>query len=272
MKSTHLFLKKLKTLVLEKESTTIVFFKKNKITCVSVFAAFLFVYLLLPRAMYQGGNIFFGGSTSLYNVNLAQYFFIYSAHPLFGRGAPYAHYQLSRTYFITGDLDNALTEAYLELEEYPDHAHTYYILGLTLGYMGREQEAIDAFTKFIEYDPYTWAGRNDKAWLQFRVGDIEGALETIKPVSGMFQNAWIQNTYGTILLNMERYDEAEQAFEHAAKVVSGMDETRWGGAYPGNDPRIYNVGLSAMKHSIESNLTLIKEKKERELLNSIHNP
>ncbi len=259
-----LFLKKIQTLMLNKDNRLQEFFRKNKITCIGIVVAFLFVYFLLPRAMYQTGNIFFGGSAPLYNVNLAQYFFIYSAHPLLGRPAPYAHYQLSRTYFITGDLERALTEAHLELDEYPEHAHTYYILGLTLGYMGREVEAINAFSAFIEYDPYTWAGRNDKAWLQFRIGDIDGALETIKPVSGMFQNAWIQNTYGTILLNMERYDEAEQAFEYAAKVVSGMDETKWGSAYPGNNPQIYSVGLSAMKHSIESNLKIIKEKKIQE--------
>lgn len=215
--------------------------------------------LLSPSINYKIGNIFFGKIPKLYNLTLANFFFVESAYPIFGNAYPYAHYQLSRTYFIKGRLDTALSEAEKELKLYPENTRTYYILGLTYGYMNREKEAIEAFSKFIELYPDTWAGRNDKAWLQFRIGDIDGALETIKPMANL-ENPWIQNTYGTILMNKKRYKEARTAFNLAKKLADNMTESSWGYAYPGNDPRIYWTGLMAMKNSIENNLKLLEGK------------
>ncbi len=209
----------------------------------------------------QTGNLFFGKVSTLYNVNLAQFFFTQSSYPLFGKPAEYAHYQLSRTYFIKGNLDIALSEVQKEIELYPDHTRAYYILGLTYGYMNQEEKAIDAFSTFIENNPTSWAALNDKAWLQFRIGDINGALETIKPVARAETSPWIQNTYGTLLMNKKRYSEARTAFLNAKKAVDAMDEETWGKAYPGNDPRIYATGLRAMKLSIESNLKLLEKVK-----------
>ncbi|OGN16420.1 MAG: hypothetical protein A3B99_02840 [Candidatus Yanofskybacteria bacterium RIFCSPHIGHO2_02_FULL_44_12b] len=123
--------------------------------------------------------------------------------------------------------------------------------------MNREREAIDAFAMFIEYKPESWAARNDRAWLQFRIGDIDGALETIEPVVTITNNPWVQNTYGTLLMNKERYKEARTAFENAKLAVDWMTEASWGRAYPGNDPRIYATGLQAMKTSIANNLKLV---------------
>ena len=176
---------------------------------------------------------------------------------IIGKVPEYAFHQLSRTHFIQGELDTALALAYKEIELYPEHLHTYYIIGLTLGYMNREREAIDAFAMFIEYKPESWAARNDRAWLQFRIGDIDGALETIEPVVTITNNPWVQNTYGTLLMNKERYKEARTAFENAKLAVDWMTEASWGRAYPGNDPRIYATGLQAMKTSIANNLKLV---------------
>lgn len=219
----------------------------------------LYIFLF-PGLYYRLGNIFFGEVPSLYNVNLAQYLFTYAAYPIVGDSAEFAHYQLSRTYFVKGELEFALNEAQIELEKYPTHTRTYYILGITQGYLNNEEQAIEAFTKFIDAYPATWAGRNDKAWIQFRIGDLQGALETIEPVAGNIDNPWVQNTYGTILLNLGRYNEAKKAFLHAQEALFAMSEEEWGGSYPGNDPRIYGTGLRAMEKSIESNIKLINGK------------
>jgi tetratricopeptide (TPR) repeat protein len=211
--------------------------------------------------LYQSlGNIFFGRIEALYNIKLAKVFFNLSAYPPVGKPAPYAHYQLSRTYFLEGKLQEAVSEAEKELSLYPDHVRTYYILGLTYGYKNDEKKAIDMFSKFIESNPTSWAARNDKAWLQFRTGDIDGALETIGPVTYAIDNPWIQNTYGTLLMNKKRCDEARAAFSYAKRYADKLTENSWGKAYPGNDPRIYGTGLSAMKLSIESNLKLLENK------------
>lgn len=209
-----------------------------------------------PRLNYTLGNIFFGQMPELYNINLAQFFFKQAAYPRLGQAPEFAHYQLSRTYFIEGFFRLAVTEAENEIKLYPENARTYYILGLTYGYMNKEEEAIVAFSKFIEAYPDSWAARNDMAWLQFRIGDIEGALATIEPVSGNV-NPWVQNTYGTILLNLGRTAEAEAAFFNAKQNANLISGEYWGAAYPGNDPRIYDEGLNSMKESIDSNLELV---------------
>lgn len=221
------------------------------------FSAFI---VLSPWAHQGFGNLFFGKVPALYNVTLARFFFERSAYPFFGDPAPYAHYQLSRTYFIQGSLGSAVEEAEKELEAYPDNKRAYYILGLTYGYLNQEKKAIEAFGKFIEWQPDSWAARNDKAWLEFRIGDIDAALATIEPVSDKKYNPWVQNTYGTVLLNKKRYKEAKEAFLNAKKSTDTMTAEAWGGAYPGNDPRIYGTGLNAMKKSIEGNFKLAEEK------------
>lgn len=232
--------------------------KKLLLVSLSIFVA-LAIISFLPSTHLKLGNLFFGGNPSLYNLQLAQYFFTYSSYPLLGQAPEFSHYQLSRTNFIQGRFETAIAEALVELELYPHNTRTYYILGLTYGYTNRELDAIEAFSNFIEHNPDSWAARNDKAWLQFRIGDVDGALETMEPVAN-FQNPWVQNTRGTLLLNMGKVTEAKQAFIEAQEIVSAMSEEDWGRAYPGNDPRIYAVGLSAMRTSIANNLTLVEKK------------
>ena len=131
--------------------------------------------------------------------------------------------------------------------------------------MNREIEAIDAFTKYIEYNPSSWAARNDKAWLQFRIGDIDGALATIEPVTKSFKyTPWVQNTYCALLIAKKRYEEALEPCTNAKEAVNKMSESDWGHAYPGNDPRIYSSGLKAMGTSINQNLELINENLKEE--------
>lgn len=214
-------------------------------------------FILSPTVHFKIGNVFFGKVPTLYNVKLAEFFFTYATHPLIGKVPPFAYHQLSRTHFIQGNLQASLEEAYKEIELYPEHDRTYYIIGLTLGYMNREHEAIEAFGKFIEYMPESWAARNDRAWLQFRIGDIEGALETIKPATHLMENPWVQNTYGTLLMNKGSNKEAMEAFLQAKYIADLMTEESWGIAYPGNDPRIYHLGLEAMQTSINNNLDLL---------------
>lgn len=238
------------------------FFNKkipSVIICFLITLLFLGV-LLSSSTQLQLGNVFFGKVPKLYNITLAHFFFRHASYPLFGKAVPYAHYQLSRTNFIQGKLNTAINEAQKELEFYPENKRTYYILGLTYGYMNQEVLAIENFEKFIEWKPESWAARNDKAWLQFRIGDIDGALSTVEPVVHDINNPWIQNTYGTLLMNKKEYVMAKTAYLHAQRVTDTMTLDSWGAAYPGNDPKIYSVGLSAMKQSIKSNLELLAGK------------
>jgi len=224
-----------------------------------VLCVFSIYILVLPNIHMKLGSTFFGGNPSLYNIDFAQLFFKFAAYSPVTKPPEFAHYQLSRTFFIQGQLDRALYEAYEELRFYPDNVRTYYILGLTYGYLNQEREAILAFSEFIKKHPSSWAARNDMAWLQFRIGDVEGAYITIKPVVWI-DNPWVQNTYGTIMMNLGDYEAAEEAFLKAQQVASRMTEQEWGRAYPGNDPRIHAVGLQAMLKSISTNLMIIADK------------
>ncbi len=233
-------------------------FKLKSIVAIFLIVLFLYVQSPLSQAL---GNTFFGTYSTLYNITFAQFFFVNAAYPVFGTPVAFAHYQLSRTYFIQGKLEQSLEEAKKELALYPDNVRTYYILGLTYGYLNREPEAIEAFSKFIDAAPMSWAARNDKAWLQFRIGDIDGALATIQPILDHSQdNPWIQNMYGTLLMNKEKYRQAKTAFENAKRITDAYTPELWAQSYPGNDPRIYAQGLDGFKSSIASNLQLIQQK------------
>ncbi|MBP9782758.1 MAG: tetratricopeptide repeat protein [Candidatus Pacebacteria bacterium] len=221
------------------------------------FVSFIIFYSFLNLLT---GNLFFGKIPYLYNLNLANFFFIQASYPPTGKALKFAHYQLGRTYFIKGQLQGAIEEINKEVALYPENIRAQYMLGLTYGYMNKEEKAIEAFAKFIEWKPESWAARNDKAWLEFRIGDIDAALETITPVTHLTDNAWVQNTYGVMLMNKKKYKEAKVAFDYAKVAADKLTEKEWGKVYPGNDPRVYGQGLRAAKKSIESNLRLVEEK------------
>jgi tetratricopeptide (TPR) repeat protein len=237
-------------------------YKKKAIKVLTGSIIVLVFLYILPSVAFQVGNLFFGKVKPLYNVRLAHYAFQIATHPILQKLPPrYAHYQLSRTYFIRGENMEALDEVKRELEIYPDDTNAYYVLGLVYGFMGRSHEGIDAFSQYIETHPRTWAGRNDKAWLQFRIGDIDGALATIEPVVKQFPyTPWVQNTYCSLLINTSRYAEAKKVCNHAKTLIDKMTEKDWGHAYPGNDPRIYGEGLEAMKGSINENLKILEKR------------
>ena len=243
------------------------FLFKNIWQLLFIFILFFFLMIFLsPSLSFALGNIFFGNIKPLYNIRLAQLLYIQSTHPLFPVLPPRAaHYQLSRTYFIQGKLSDALNEAKIELEKYPDNTKAYYIIGLTYGYMNRNYDAIDAFSHYIETNPDTWAGRNDKAWIQFRIGDIDGAFETMQPVVNKFKSTpWVQNTYCVLLINKEQFDEAKKVCSSAREMIDKMNKQDWGHAYPGNDPEVYSIGLEAMKSSIRNNEALAEEKSQKD--------
>lgn len=236
--------------------------KKNisTVTLGILLIAGLLTYTVSPFS-YTVGNLFFGSVPQLYNVTFAQFFFQRATHPLVGTPCPFAFHQLSRTHFIQGNLEKSLTYAKQELTLYPEHKATYYVMGLTYGYLNQEADAINTFREYLEYKPTSWAGRNDMAWLQFRTGDIVGALDTINPAYDMYpNNPWVLNTYGVILMNLGVYDEAKRVLELGSTISMNMTEDEWGRAYPGNNPAVYKSGLSAMRESFKDNLTLLAEK------------
>lgn len=220
------------------------------------------VYIFFVPKMLIG-EFFFGGYAPAYNIQIAKFFFSEALRwdGKEGMPPPYAYHQISRTAFIEGNLNESLRLLEEELRYYPEHYHTYYIKGLTLGYMGRERDAIVAFEEFIKREPDSWAARNDAAWLYFRIGEIEKGLALIAPAAKTHpENPWVLNTYGVLLMNLGRDQEALVAFRHALNVANAMTPDDWGRAYPGNSHAIYSAGLERMRASINENILLLQHK------------
>ncbi len=169
----------------------------------------------------------------------------------------WANHQLARIYFVQGDYNTALLYIDREIELYPDNLNAYYIKGLIYGFMNNNHEAIEVF-KYYTSKTNTWAGHNDLAWLQFKIGDYNAALATIDKVKDIYvDNVWILNSRAIILYNLHRIEEAKKAINKAKIEVGKMTPERWGASYPGNDPAIYGEGLEKMKQSVEDNYKLI---------------
>ncbi len=199
-------------------------------------------------------------SHTFYNLDLAEYFFTKANENK--NPKQWVNYQLSRISFIRGDLDTALHFADRELVLYPDNCRTHYIRGLTYGYIDTVQSldnAISDFEKFNVCFPNTWAGHNDLAWFWFRKGNMKKVIEVVEVViEKNKKNPWLENTYGTALMNVGEYKKAREAFEAAKKSADLMTKESWGVAYPGNNPKVYGKGLSAMRESIEKNLKALE--------------
>ncbi len=219
------------------------------------------ILIVSPRAQMFTGSLFFGRIPALYHLPLAQMWYTMAAHPYFGQEVPpYAFHHLSRTYFIQGDFAQALRYGYQELSLYPNHFTSHYIIGLTYGYMDMPQHAIYAFGQYLVWHPDSWAARNDRAWIQFQIGDIAGAIDTMMPAVTLYpDNPWVANTFCVLLLNQKEYASARASCERAKASARAYTSDTWGEAYPGNDPRLYEEGLARMRGSIESNLALLRE-------------
>ena len=208
-----------------------------------------------PALQFTIGNYYFGQGA--YDVTRAKRYF--QATITLDERYPLAHYQLSRIYFIQGNLNRALKEIDRELELYPDFKRSYYIRGLTYGYRKELAKAASDFEEFLKWKPESWAGHNDLAWIYFQMGEYEKVLQTVEEgLQYSPANVWLLNSQGVALLNLGRKDEARLAFEQALPIAMGMTATDWGRAYPGNNPGIYPKGLTSMQESIKKNLELLE--------------
>lgn len=241
---------------------------KRILLFVSLLVIILFVSSVLlhkQQFYFTIGNTLFGGKIgflTIYRPTEAEYFFIKSMESG-QRPLMWTNYQLSRLSFIRGELSRAILYANKELELYPSNCRTYYVRGLVYGYLEKLDQAISDFETFNTSCVLdSWAGHNDLAWFYFRKGDLLKALSAVESVIYRDTNSlnpWLQNTYGTILLNLGREDEARDALLKALYLAENLSEEDWGRAYPGNDPRIYKEGLDSMKTIIRKNISLLSE-------------
>lgn len=212
-----------------------------------------------PDLLYLLGNRHFGGNGK-YDIHASQTYFLKAIklRPDF----PEARYQLGRVYFIQGKFSLALHNIREVIRLKPDFEKSYYMYGLINGYSGNYDQAVWGFTKFIQHDDFNWAGYNDLAWIYFKKGDFEKTREIAHQGLRRAQNnAWLHNIHGLALMNLGLTDEAKNEFQLALEGTDIMTPNSWGGAYPGNDPAVYEKGLEEMRSAIRKNLELATNKR-----------
>lgn len=211
-------------------------------------------------AMKMGDYYFNGGA---YNLDFAEraYKNALAADSEF----PFGHYQLARVAFIKGNFTAAIDEIEKELRRYPDHPNAYYVRGLINGYEGRYLAAANDFSRFIEKVPSQWAGYNDLAWIQTKLGDFKGVKKTISlsferlPYEKS-RNPWLWISLGVAYLNTGEYNKSEKALIVAEKIVEKMDKKYFWSAYPGNDPREAENAFRQFRSVLHLNLGIVSEK------------
>jgi tetratricopeptide (TPR) repeat protein len=215
--------------------------------------------LSISTLLFERGNYYFGGKAydldaALWSFEKALVFENSDKNPIY--------YQVGRIAFIKGDLDKAILYFNTQLEEDPTFMQAYYMRGLTYGYLGQFSAAVRDFERFLEERPTSWAGHNDIAWVFFRQADFINAEKYARQGLGYSpDNPWLANALGVALLNRGEYEEAEKFLQKSQDGFLSMNPERWGGAYPGNDPRVYEEGYRATLASVEANLLLVRTKR-----------
>ena len=212
----------------------------------------------LATFFFERGNYFFEGDssydpvTALANYKRALAFENSDQKPI--------HYQIGRIYFIKGELMRAVFAFNLQLEADPTFMRSYYMRGLTYGYLGEYTKAQDDFKKFLEWRPDSWAAHNDLVWVYFLAGDYDNAEQYARQgLRHTPANGWLANALGAILINQGKPEEARPYLVLAEEAFATMSPEQWGTAYPGNDPRVYEEGLAASRQSVAENLQLLHD-------------
>jgi tetratricopeptide (TPR) repeat protein len=177
----------------------------------------------------------------------------------------FVHYQLGRLYFIEGDFGRALKELDTQYEKYGNELpNVHYMLGLTYGYKARMygdkedwHKAEQSFQEFIRLMPTAPWSRVDLAWVYFS----QGKFVEITPLvtEGLVyapSNPWLHNMYGLALLNTGEKELAHEHFLKAQEFAKPLTTEDWGRSYPGNDPRLWEMGLKEFRTLIDTNVAL----------------
>src|SRR3989344_7320430 len=169
-------------------------------------------------------------------------------------------YQLARIDFLRGDFAYALEKADHIAADYPDFKRLHYLRGLIHGYAGNLEKAEADFLAFLEWDPQSWAGHNDLAWVYFKKGDFANVERAAHVgLKSDPNNPWLLTSLGVALLNQGRKTEARAVLSEAENAAEKLTEADWHRSYPGNDPRWANRGIAEMREAIRSNLGLAEE-------------
>ncbi len=173
--------------------------------------------------------------------------------------ALYAWHQLARIDFLGGNFDAALIKINRQIDLHSDAIPgSYYVRGLIKGFDGDLSGAQIDFVKYLTLEPQSWGGHNDLAWIYFQKGEYEKAASQARTgLTFAPQNPWLLTSLGASLMNLGDKQGAKDALLRALAEANKLLPADWSRSNPGNDPRIGEAGLVAMRETIARNLALV---------------
>ncbi len=217
-------------------------------------------YSLSPtaaRAYAYGVAHFDAANSSQYDINRASYFFnlALAKDPTL----PYIYHELARIAFLRGNFNQAMADINQQIANQGDKTpNSYYVRGLIEGYMGDYAASVKDYEYFLRFDPHDWAAMNDEAWVLLKAKRYKEALAiTGRGIAEAPSNPWLLNSNATALYELGHYKDALAIAKRASVAVANLTDAQWSHAYPGNDPRIANEGVTSFKSAIEENIHTI---------------
>lgn len=210
----------------------------------------------LALTYVERGNEYFGSGPT-YDLRKAERLYerALKADPL----VPDAWHQLARIEFLRGNFDTALRKINIQLEVHGDELMaSYYIRGLIYGYKNDFANAEQDFKAFLEWDPENWAALNDLAWIYFSQGKFEDSLQAAERGLAVSPSSpWLLTMRGMSKFNLHNSQGALDDLMEAQRVAETLSDSDWVRAYPGNDPKIAQMGLASMRAVIANNIELV---------------
>jgi putative PEP-CTERM system TPR-repeat lipoprotein len=128
--------------------------------------------------------------------------------------------QLARARWLAGDQDNAIISLRSWLNDHPTDIGPRESLAEYLLARSEYQAARDEYASLIEYNQDNWAMRNNYAWVLWKLGQVDAALEQAEAADKIQPgDPRILDTLGAILLDSGSPERALTVLRDAAKAA-----------------------------------------------------
>lgn len=212
-------------------------------------------------AFAYGEKYFYASHNREYDVELAKFYFDRALK--MDSTLPLVRHELGRIAFLYADFPIALNYLNQEIDLGPTPTPTpasYYVRALIKGYMGDYKGAAADYEKYFAVTSANWGSINDYSWVLLKAGLPEQALYATQ--WGLDQwpnNPWLLSSEAIALFELHRYQEAKISVDAALEKIDTLTPEDWLTAYPGNDPRVAEVGLKTFKDAALTNKRKIED-------------
>lgn len=225
----------------------------------TISTAMRFIDIPPEHLVLYGRRHFNAVNSSQYDIEKAKFFFSEALKQ--NPSLPLVRHELGRIAFLEGDFGTAIS--YLDEEiiraASPDPA-TFYVRALVRAYVKDYPRAAEDYESYFAYAPANWGALNDYAWVLMQQGNLDDALHALNWGLSLWpQNAWLLTNKATALYEKGNYADAAASIRAAEDAVSEVTVTDWLSAYPGNDPRTGEQGLSSFRRTVVENRLKIQE-------------